>query len=173
MKYEIRDCRFGKGVFATTTIEVAETISFLTGEIVRTKEMLGKLNQHTVRRDDPLQIDEDLYVILDERSLYFNHSCEPTAVVSGYNTLVAFRAIESGEEITFDYSTVVGYSALTNNWTMECQCGAVQCRHIIRSVISIPSIQLVGYLQGGGVPDFILRQLIRGGTAQYSPKHES
>ncbi len=138
MKYEFKQSRIGLGAFATEEIASGETIMFFTGEIMNTKDLLRQLGSGGFRRDDPLQIEEDLYILVDKNSLYFNHSCDPPAAVRGYNELFAMRAIQVGEELTFDYSTVVGFSAFNSNWSMNCECGSSKCRKTIRSIQSIP-----------------------------------
>lgn len=67
---------------------------------------------------------------------FINHSCDPNAEVTWTGdiaTLVAVRNIEPGEEITFDYGTVIPPG---NNFTFRCNCGAVKCRKVIRAELS-------------------------------------
>jgi hypothetical protein len=64
---------------------------------------------------------------------FINHSCDPNAEVSWTGdiaTLVAIRNIDPGEEITFDYGTVIPSG---DNFTFSCSCGAVNCRKMIRA----------------------------------------
>jgi hypothetical protein len=64
---------------------------------------------------------------------FINHSCDPNAEVTWNEdiaTLVATQNIEEGEEITFDYGTVI---PLGDNFTFSCGCGAVNCRKVIRA----------------------------------------
>jgi hypothetical protein len=64
---------------------------------------------------------------------FINHSCDPNAEVAWSGdvaTLVAIRNIATGEEITFDYGTVI---PPRDDFTFSCNCGAVKCRKIIRA----------------------------------------
>ncbi len=56
-----------------------------------------------------------------------NHACDPNTWLDGLN-LVARRDIACGEELTVDYATFCG-SAMAE---FACQCGAADCRQIIR-----------------------------------------
>jgi len=56
-----------------------------------------------------------------------NHSCDPSAWVSGLD-LVARRKIKSGEEITIDYATF--YNERMDDFV--CHCGSRDCRGIVR-----------------------------------------
>jgi uncharacterized protein len=62
-----------------------------------------------------------------------NHSCEPnTAVVvlrDGVN-VVALRDIMAGEELLFDYGTVISKG---DPFTLTCTCGARNCREVIQA----------------------------------------
>jgi uncharacterized protein len=160
MKYEFRQSRIGIGAFATEEISLGETIKFFSGEVLNTKDVLKRVGGGTLRRDDPLQIDDDLYIVVDDTSLYFNHSCDPSAAVRGYNELFAYRAIGVGQEITFDYSTVVGTAVLNTCWSMTCECGSTKCRKAIRSAFYLPAADLKAYAYNGALPDFIVRQCV-------------
>ena len=59
---------------------------------------------------------------------YLNHSCDPNVGIKGRNTIVAMRPIKKGEEVTMDY-------ALSDSlplWHMSCNCGAKNCRKVIK-----------------------------------------
>jgi uncharacterized protein len=62
-------------------------------------------------------------------SNYGNHSCDPTAelIDSG---LIARRDIKAGEEITSNYALHSG-----KDWSMVCNCGAQNCRKIVRGML--------------------------------------
>ena len=79
-----------------------------------------------------IQIDDDLFVTPvteEERELsmlYSNHSCDPNLGMRGEITFVAMRDILAGEELTHDW-------AMTDDdeYSVECKCGARNCRNII------------------------------------------
>ena len=63
-----------------------------------------------------------------------NHSCEPNCLISGERTLVAAAPIARGEELTFDYSTNVGW----DGYLMPCSCGKPSCRGVVTSYSRLP-----------------------------------
>jgi len=65
----------------------------------------------------------------DDPSNYGNHSCDPTAEMSDLG-LVAKRAIRADEEITSDYAL-----HSSKNWSMVCNCGAKNCRKVVRGLL--------------------------------------
>jgi len=73
-----------------------------------------------------LQIEEDLFLYSEREGPadWINHSCDPNAGLRGQITLVAMRAIDDGEEITFDYCMA---DSLPYD-EFNCRCGAASCR---------------------------------------------
>lgn len=57
---------------------------------------------------------------------FVNHSCDPSAVSTGWELDVAVRDIAAGEEITNDYG------ALNLDRSFACHCGSASCRRTIR-----------------------------------------
>jgi uncharacterized protein len=156
-KLEIRNTRnYGLGVFARKEIRGGEVIMVLDGEILSCDEIMGRIRLHEENIDDPLQIDEWLFLDLDEVSRTFNHSCDPNAGMRKRSELFALRDILPGEEITYDYSSVVGPKITPDMWTMECDCGASTCRKTIGNVLSIPEDRFRMYLKAGALQDHIL-----------------
>lgn len=84
-----------------------QTICFLEGELCSLDEILKRVDEGKEEPSDPLGIDEEQYLDLNELSRTFNHSCNPNSFIKGKNELVALRDIKKGEEITFDYSTTM------------------------------------------------------------------
>jgi uncharacterized protein len=62
-------------------------------------------------------------------SNFGNHSCDPNAEASAAG-LVALRDIQVDEEVTCDYAPMSSTS-----WSMVCNCGAWNCRRIVRGVV--------------------------------------
>lgn len=160
--YEFRDCSTGIGAFATRNIAVGSRIAVMTGEIVSTADTFTRMGSGTLRADDPLQIEEDLYICLAEDCLYFNHSCDPNAGIRNFNILFALKDIDEGEEIRFDYSTAVGVAPINTMWSMKCRCGSPVCRREIGCILTIPKQIIEQYARAGALPRFIVRQLCRG-----------
>ena len=61
-----------------------------------------------------------------EEADFINHSCNPNCGIKGHLQIVAMRDIESGEEITFDYAMTE-----SSDYSMDCKCGAKNCRKTI------------------------------------------
>jgi len=75
-----------------------------------------------------LDYDKRVIVPWDEGK-YVNHSCDPnsTGVLQYDNISVALRDIEKDEEIVEDYYSYYGHFE-----TFTCNCGAKNCRHVIK-----------------------------------------
>lgn len=134
-------------------------IMVLDGEILSFDEIVGRIGLDEENIDDPLQIDEWLFIDLDEVSRSFNHSCDPNAGMRKRSEIFALRDILPGEEITYDYSSVVGPNITPDMWTMECSCGASSCRKTIGNVLSIHRDRFHMYLKAGALQDHILAAL--------------
>jgi len=158
IKYEIKESAAkGKGAFAVCDIKAGEKITEFTGEIIDRKAIHERILKCEERIDDPLQIDDDKFMDIDNDAYFFNHSCNPNAGISGIADLIAIKDIKKGEEITFDYSATVGTNI--DNWKMDCLCGAPNCRKVIANVSTIPNEQIEKYRKANGLQDFILRQI--------------
>jgi SET domain-containing protein len=159
MKFEVKPSKIGgQGVHATTPIKVNEFITTFEGRPETNAEVLRLTAEGVIRRDDPLQIDEDLYLVADftHPSIYINHSCEPNAALRGRNEIIAVRDIAPGDEITYDYSMVVGNEV---DWSMACNCGSTLCRKAISNWESIPVRTLKEYIGRGIMQDFMRKQI--------------
>jgi hypothetical protein len=120
----------GKGVFAARKIEVGEPVWDYAGEERWIKEIPKKLWRYCS------QVDYDRYVVPEKGSAgwFMNHSCEPNCVIMGRTRIVSLRRIEPGEEVTFDYSTNVGW----DGYSMRCKCGSRECRKVVKSYRFLP-----------------------------------
>lgn len=151
----VQECRLGRGVFATKPFAEGEEILWLHGRVVGLSEVLQASNE---LQGYPLQIAADPALYLDltgTDAQYLNHSCTPNAAAQD-TLLVARRAIQPGEEITFDYST----TAAADGWVMTCLCGSPACRGAIVSDFSTLAVDLQArYLRDASVPSFIVRWL--------------
>jgi SET domain-containing protein len=137
----------GKGVFAARRIEPAEMVWDYAGQERWIKDIPSELWKYC------FQVDYDRYVVPEKASAgwFMNHSCEPNCVIMGRTKVVALRRIEPGEEVTFDYSTNVGWEG----FSMECKCGTKGCRKVVRSYGLLPE-ELKGRY-GACVSAFLLR----------------
>jgi len=114
----------GKGVFASRRIELGELVWDYSGKERWIKDIPKEVWQYC------FQVDYDRYVVPGKGSpgWFMNHSCEPNCLIMGRTRVVALRRIEGGEEVTFDYSTNVGW----DGFSMECKCGKADCRKIVK-----------------------------------------
>ncbi len=121
----------GTGVFARELIKKGTLVAVWGGVVLTRQELRAIVRRYPGFRY-PVQINTNFWIgplsykELDEGE-YFNHSCEPNCGVFGSNMLVAMRDINSGEEITFDYSMTD-----SQDLKMVCHCGTSSCRKIIK-----------------------------------------
>lgn len=125
---EIRDCRFGRGVFATRAIEAGEIV--LTGWGHRSP----RRTRHT------FQVDHDTHVVIPGPIELINHSCEPNCGVllrRGVERLEihALRRIEPGEALSTDYATFEYEIQFLDG---PCLCGTPSCRGRITGYKDLP-----------------------------------
>jgi hypothetical protein len=142
----------GRGVFAARRIEVGEQVWDYAGDERWIHDIPKRLWQYC------FQVDYDRYVVPKRGSAgwFMNHSCEPDCMIMGRTRIVAMRRIEPGEEVTFDYSTNVGW----DGFAMRCECGAKSCRNVVKSYAHLPE-ELKGRY-GACVSAFLLDQVEKG-----------
>ncbi|MCE1253535.1 MAG: SET domain-containing protein [Anaerolineae bacterium] len=118
----------GYGIFARASFKKDEVIIAWGGLIVNSEKLLS-LSEY--KRIHSLQIEEDLFEVPftdDDPADMVNHSCDPNAGISGQIVLVAYRDIQPGEEICFDYAM----SDSNPYDEFNCQCGSALCRGKVR-----------------------------------------
>jgi uncharacterized protein len=144
----------GKGVYAARRVELGELVWDYAGEEKWIKEIPKRVWRYC------FQVDYDRYVVPAKGSggWFMNHSCEPNCVIMGRTRIVALRRIEAGGEVTFDYSTNVGW----DGFSMRCRCGTKECRKVVRSYKFLPD-ELKGHY-GACVSAFLLRPLDSSGA---------
>ncbi|MEL6480443.1 MAG: SET domain-containing protein-lysine N-methyltransferase [Pseudomonadota bacterium] len=116
----------GLGLFAIAPIAAGEIVVVKGGHVFdramrdRLAPLLGPAE---------IQIGDDLFIgpvtpaERDAGMMHLNHSCAPNLGLMGEITYGARRAIEAGEELSFDYAT-----GDDDDWEMVCRCGAAACR---------------------------------------------
>lgn len=139
--------RKGRGVFAAARIEPGQLVWDYSGEERWIDDIPKKDWEYC------FQVDFDRYVLPPKGSAgwFMNHSCDPNCVIMGQTRIVALRRIEPGEEVSFDYSTNVGWEG----FSMKCSCGAKECRKLVRSYQALPEALKGRY--GACVSAFLLR----------------
>ncbi len=144
-------CDVGFGVFASRDIRKGETIFIFSGQIVP-----GNIAKLPEANAYALQIDVDTYIDPQQGlGRFINHSCQPNAGIVKNNVVIALQDIPINTEVRFDYSTTM----LERFWTLECACGALKCRKVIKDFDLLPLELQQYYLELGIVPDFIIQQL--------------
>lgn len=154
----------GNGVFANENIAKGDNICFLEGELCTLDEIMGKVSDGIEALSDPLGVDEEMYLDLDEISRTYNHSCNPNSYIRGKSELIAMRDIRAEEEITYDYSTTMSDNkekiekAGGKLWTHRCNCKSNNCRKTIDQFITLPKERQKFYLENKFMPDFMLKK---------------
>ncbi len=112
----------GHGAFAVRDIPEGTIVHSLTGRPIHRTQL------DTIDLDEVgvLQIDDDLFMVAQGNADdYINHSCEPNlAFTEDGRHFIALRAIQAGEEVTFDYATAED----DPEWNIQCLCGSEKCR---------------------------------------------
>lgn len=149
MLAEVRQSKFGKGLFAVQDLKPGTRICSITGCELNFQETLALKEKES----HAVQIDFDRYVYCEPPFLFTNHSCLPNCGVHQGRILFALRAIRANEELFWDYST----SMLERHWSMPCHCGEPLCRKIITDFDLLPSYLQRKYLELHIVFPFIVQ----------------
>lgn len=117
----------GKGVFAARDFKRNESILHVDGKVIKTRDpssLPKDMQDYCYPFDKKGNV--HYYVLPKPPWRYINHSCDPNAGIKNNRDIVAMKKIKKGEEIVFD-------CAMNNidEWTMECNCKAKNCRKII------------------------------------------
>lgn len=144
------DCDVGRGLFAGQPIAARTPILKFAGDELSLSEVRSKGEAAA----NALQVGVNRYIDLDEPGRLVNHSCEPNAVIKNDTLLVAQRDIARGEEIRFDYSTTI-----SDGWTMECRCGAANCRGVVTAYQLLPAELRLRYALLGCVQRFLVEDI--------------
>lgn len=155
---DVKSVRNGLGIVAKKAFAAGATICRIKGEIVTAETVWAYWDIEPRRGENCFRYDADHYLDPEgEIGAYANHSCNPNAgiVKSGRRLLLqAIRPIAAGDEVTHDYSTLLGADDV---WKMQCNCGETPCRKLVRSFSKLPAVTLRRYRKLGIIPDFILQ----------------
>ena len=157
---EVRQVRNGRGLVARTAFRAGARICVIDGEIVSSARVWEYWDRDPRRAENCFRFDAERY--LDPRGClgeFANHSCQPNAAVRiqrGKLCLVATRSIARGDEVTHDYSTLLGADDV---WTLTCNCGEKECRGIVASIDTLPATTLRDYLRLRFVPAHIVASM--------------
>jgi hypothetical protein len=146
----VRECGLGRGLFADQSYKAGDEILRFEGRTVPAQLVAAMGDEECYM----IQIGRDLYLEPQAPGRYTNHSCAPNAAIKDDYRLVALSDIRADEQICFDYSTTMS----EDNWTMECRCGAPNCRGIIRDFGELPVDLQRRYLEMRVVQSFIVKE---------------
>ncbi len=153
----VKPVRNGRGIVALKSFQPGVLICEIKGKIVsgetvwRYWETDPRLGENCFRCSAERYLDPD-----GEIGQYANHACDPNAgiVKQGRRLwLKAIAPIARGDEVTHDYSTLLGADDV---WIMRCNCGAARCRRVVRHIGTLPQAVVEHYRRLGVVPAFIL-----------------
>jgi len=127
----------GRGVFATRRIEKGERIIEYLGERVSHDEADRRYESKDENDSHTFLFIVDSKIVIDagvdgNDARFFNHSCDPNceSVVEKRRVYIeAIRAIELGEEMTYDYQIYKEEGDPENiDEVFACRCGFANCR---------------------------------------------
>ncbi len=127
----------GRGVFATRRIEKGERIIEYLGERVSHDEADRRYELKDDNDSHTFLFIVDSKTVIDagtdgNEARFFNHSCDPNceSVVEKRRVFIeALRAIELGEEMTYDYQIYRDHDDPENiDEIFACRCGFANCR---------------------------------------------
>jgi len=145
--YYIDHCDVGLGIFANRDLAPGDVILEIHGPIID----FAETKRRGPRECMAIQIGYNRYIDTQAPGVFVNHSCNPNAGVRGDKYLVALRPIPKDAEIRFDYSTTME----EQSFTMQCLCGAPDCRKIVRDFSTLPAYVKARYISEGIVMSFI------------------
>lgn len=90
MKLNVKKTNTGRGVFAGEEIKKGSIVTTMTGKEYVWDKVEGLIKAGKVRLDDPFQIEEDDFLLLDPLPLLFNHSCEPNIGITKKEHLLRY-----------------------------------------------------------------------------------
>lgn len=151
---EVREARNGKGVFATQDWKAGETVIEIVGKRYHYETLLKRRGTFM---DNCFRISENYYISPEgEWGEFLNHSCKPNSKLEkrgGKLFMVALGDIEKGDEMVFDYSTILGRDDI---WTLKCNCGEKSCRGEVKNFTKLPKETLRKYIEQKILPGYII-----------------
>jgi len=161
MKYSttltVQRVRNGCGIVALKPFAAGATLCTVRGQIVSAATVWRYWERDPRRGANCFRFDAGHYLDpVGEIGAWANHSCNPNSGVFRTRSrllLRALRPIAAGEEVTHDYSTLLGADDI---WSMRCNCGDRRCRKVVRNIARLPAAVIRRYVAYGAIPDFIL-----------------
>lgn len=158
----VQPVRNGRGLVARRAFARGACITPLHGRLVDSEVVWNWWSRDPRRAANCIRFDADRYLDPQgEWGEFANHACRPNAALCkerGRLVLRAIRSIREGDEVTHDYSTLLGADDV---WRMRCNCGMHGCRGTVRRFDALPAATLRRYRSIGAIPAFILRTATR------------
>ncbi len=152
----VQPVRNGQGIVALKAFAPGAVVCQIRGKVVTGEAVWRYWDSDPRRGENCFRYDADHYLDPEgEIGAYANHSCNPNAgiIKTGRRLLLqVIRPIAAGDEVTHDYSTLLGADDV---WKMECNCGETGCRKVVRSFSKLPAVTLRRYRKLGIIPEFI------------------
>jgi len=141
----------GNGVFALRRFSAGETILPPFDGPVIDRAGLERLSPW--EREHLSEFGVGLWRVLPEPRCFLNHACDPNAMGTERDAIVALRDIEPDEEITIDYRWNA-YDDGTGVWVMDCLCDPSRGPHqVVGDFFALPNATQERYLEHA--PPFI------------------
>jgi len=135
----------GKGVFAARPFGGGETIFPPFDGPAVDRDGLERLPAW--EREHLSEFGVGLWRVLPEPRCYLNHACDPNALGTERDAVIALRAIAAEEEITIDYR-LNAYDDGTGVWVMDCACDPARGPHtVVGAFFSLPLETQQRYLE--------------------------
>lgn len=136
----------GKGVFAARLIRKGTRIVEYTGERISHEEAEARYDDRSMSRHHTFLFTVDDETCIDGNdkanvARFINHSCDPNCEALDMRNRIfiyAKRAIQPGEELSYDYGYDLDISLRMAKKYYPCRCGAATCRGTIISGVSEP-----------------------------------
>lgn len=152
----VQAVRNGRGIVALKAFSSGAIVCQIKGEVVTGEAVWRYWDTDPRRGENCFRYDADHYLDPEgEIGAFANHSCNPNTgiIKTGRRLLLkAIQPIVAGDEITHDYSTLLGADDV---WKMKCNCGEAGCRKLVRSFSKLPATVLRRYRRLGVIPDYI------------------
>ena len=135
----------GNGVFAARPFGRGETIFPPFDGPVLDRAGLARLSAW--EREHLSEFGVGLWRVLPEPRCFLNHACDPNALGTERDAVIALRAIAAEQEITIDYR-LNAYDDGTGVWVMDCACDPARGPHtVVGEFFSLPVETQQRYLE--------------------------
>lgn len=122
----------GRGLFIAKALKKGELIDYVHGDIHVFKDISSDISEMML---DWIGVGRHSWIdTSDSMFRFINHSCDPNVAIVTKRKVIAIKNIPANTEITMDYSL----TEAEEDWYIDCDCGAKQCRRKIGPISSIP-----------------------------------